>query len=303
MRKVADELGYKSLQSLRRRDPVLCDCISPKRQRREVIPGAPQPARAFPSDEVIKDALTSALLKPVPPSLKTIALDLGFRSDASLYVRFPDLCSAFAERNALAAQMQIEACRGQIAAAAEEIPPPTLKEVASRIGRSVSWLQYRYPDLCDKIVGRRPKRMLLRRERQRITLKTALAQDPVPSIESVVTQIGITAHHLRTIHPDLYAQLRQRSELLKRSLASNKRAAFQTEIRTAVIDLSQRGLHPSRKRVLAAIEKPSLKSTKILDRQIVATLLELKLAAGVLPPAVMECNPVRSARNHPLAGQ
>ena len=164
-------------------------------------------------------------------------------------------------------------------------------------------MQYHYPDLCAKIVARIPERLSLRREQQRTALQAILAADMATSIELVVAQIGITSHYLRKIHPDLYAQLRHRCEASKRSLASTKRAAFQAEIRTAVIDLNQRGLHPSRRRVFAAINNPCLKSTKILDRQIAATLIELNSTAGVLPPAVMERNPVRSARNHPLAGQ
>ena len=302
LRKVADELGYRSLQSLRRREPVLCDRISPKRRRREAVPGAPQPARAFPSNEVIKDALTRALLKPVPPPLKAIARKLGFRSDASLYVRFPDLCKTFAAKNALSRNAPIEGHRGKVVAAAEETPPPTLKDVAGRIGLSVSSLQYHYPDLCAQIVARLPERLSLRREQQRIALRAVLAQDIAPSIESVVAQIGITSHSLRKIHPDLYAQLRQRSVAAKHSLASNKRATFQAEIRAAVIDLNQRGLHPSRRRVFAAINNPCLKSTKILDRQIAATLLELKSTPGVLPPAVMQMQP-GSLGSEPSVGQ
>ena len=78
---------------------------------------------------------------------------------------------------------------------------------------------------------------------------------------------------------------------------------FRSEIRAAVIDLSQRGMHPSRKRVFAFIDNQSLKSTAILDRQIVATLLELKAASGALSPDGRDTNPVRSAGNHPLAAQ
>jgi hypothetical protein len=303
LRKVADELGYKRLQSLRRRDPVLCDRICGKRERREVVPGTPQSARAFPSKKVIEKALATALLKPVPPSLKTITRYLGFRSDSSLYVRFPDLCSAFATKNALSRQRQVDACRGQVAAAAEETPPPTLREVASRIGRTVSSLQYHYPDLCAKLMARLPERKLLRREQQRAAIQTALAEEPAPSMKSVAVNVGITAHHLRTLHPDLYAHLRKRYDALKSQMASNKRATFRSEIRAAVIDLNQRGMHPSRRRVFAFIDNPSLKSTAILDRQIVATLLELKATSGVLSPDGRDTNPVRSAGNHPLAAQ
>ena len=101
LRDVAGELGYTSLQALRRRAPALCDRICPKRSRRKLTPPAESPAHSFPSNETIEKALTAALIRSTPPPLKTIARELGFRNVASLYTRFPDLCKAFAEKNAL----------------------------------------------------------------------------------------------------------------------------------------------------------------------------------------------------------
>lgn len=126
LRDVANELGYTSLQSLRRREPVLCDRICPKRSRRKVASDAPSLARSFPSNEIIENAITAGLRAPVSPPLRVIAHELGFRDVSSLYIRFPDLCKALVEKNALDRKVDIERCRERVAAAADQSPPPTL---------------------------------------------------------------------------------------------------------------------------------------------------------------------------------
>lgn len=291
LRDVAGELGFTSLQSLRRRDPALCERICPKGRRRRGTPHAHLPERIFPSNETIEKAITAALLLPTPPPLKGIARELGFRNDSSLYTRFPDLCKAFAERNALARKVEIERCREAVAAAADQIPAPTIGEVAERIGITDATLKHRYPDLCDKIVARASERKALELERQRREFQAALEEATLPTAQAIAARIGLNLSYLAKIHPDLYAQYRERSDEARRLAASSRRSVFEAEIRSAAIELIDRGIRPSRKRVFASIENPSLKSTKILDRQIAATLLELKLAHGGPSPCGLGTQP------------
>jgi AraC-like DNA-binding protein len=284
LRDVAGELGFTSLQSLRRRDPALCERICPKRHRRRVTPHTHLPARALPSNETIEKAITAALMQPTPPPLKAIARELGFRNDSSLYTRFPDPCKVFAEKNALARKAEMERCREDVAAAADQMPAPTIKEVADRIGITHATLEHRFPDMCGKIVARTSERKAVEFERQRREFQGALMAATVPSAQAIAARIGLTFSYLRKIHPDLYAQYRERSDEARRLAASSRRTVFEAEIRSAVVELIHRGIHPSRKRVFESIENPSLKSTKILDRQIAATLFELKLAPGAPTP-------------------
>ena len=189
-----------------------------------------------------------------------------------------------AENNALPNQKQINACRDLVDAAVVEIPPPALKEVASRIGCTVCALRYRFPDQCSKLIALLPERRLHLREQQRASLRLALAEEPAPSMQSVALRLGANKKYLRGLHPDLCGEIRKRHDELKTVLASRRRAAFQAEIHAAVIDLNRRGIVPSRKRTFTSITDPSMRSPKIVDRQIAATLLELKLASGALFP-------------------
>lgn len=291
LRDVAGELGFTSIQSLRRRDPALCERIWPKGRRRRVTPYAHLPERIFPSNETIERAITTALMQPTTPTLKAIARELGFRNDSSLYTRFPDLCKAFAERNACARKIEIERCREAVAAEADQIPAPTIGEVAERIGITDATLKHRYPDLCDKIVARASERRALELERQRREFQAALEEATLPPAQAIAARIGLNLSYLAKIHPDLYAQYRERSDEARRLAASRRRSVFEAEIRSAAIELIDRGIRPSRKRVFASIENPSLKSTKILDRQIAATLFELKLAPGGPSPCGIGTQP------------
>ena len=277
LRDVANELGYSSLQSLRRREPALCDRICPKQSRRKVVPDALPLARSFPSNETIEHAITSALQAPLSPPLKVIARELGFRHVSSLYTRFPDLCQAFAKKNALDRKADIERCREKVAAAANQTPPLTLKEVAAKVGVTDSILNTRYPDLCKKIVSRISERKMLESEHQRRQFQVALTEPAMPSAEELSARIGIGIKHLGKIHPDLYAQYRERSHEARRLAVSNRRAAFESEVRSAAIELIDRGLYPSRRRVLRAIPNPSMRHPHILTRQVVTILLERKL--------------------------
>jgi len=302
LRDVAGELGFTSLQALRRRAPALCDSICAKQSRRKATSHAEPPARALPSNETIEKALIAALTQPIPPPLKAIASGLGFRNVASLYTRFPDLCKALTDKNALIRKAGIERRREEVAEAADRTPPLSLKEVAAQLGVTEETLMYRYPDLCDKIVARISERKTREFERQRHELRAALMENPLPSAGVTSARTGLTLKYLGRIHPDLYRQYRERSDEARRLALLNRRVAFETEIRSATIELIDRGIHPSRKRVFASIEKPSLKSTKILDRQIAATLFELKLASGAPASGGLGTQP-GSLGSEPSAGR
>jgi hypothetical protein len=280
---VAAQLGYSGAQSLRRRDPVLCDQISANYRAAVTLPNPNAgPRRCFPSDDVIEKALTRALNRATPPRLEAITKELGFCCSVSLYKRFPELCRAFAKRNELSKQQRIDEVRATVAAAIQESPPPTMQAVASRVHSTVETLKNRFPNLCAQLLAALPVRNKILAEQRRAGIRRALAEDPAPSLDTVATRVGHSVQWLREFDPDVARQIGQRYRALKTIAATVRRAAFRAEIRAAVIDLTRRGLVPSRKRVLASIANPTMRSSKILGHQIAATVLELKSASGAL---------------------
>ena len=215
--------------------------------------------------------------------MKVIARELGFRTDSSLYIRFPELCQALVEKHTRDRNAAIERCRGRIAAAAEQTPPLTLKQVAAQVGVTDSILNHRYPDLCEKIVARASERKALELERQRREFQSALDEPTLPTAEALSARIGVGLKHFGTIHPDLYAKYRERSNEARRQAHANRRAAFEAEIRSAAIDLLDRGVYPSRKRVLSAIPNPSMKHSQIVSRHVATILLERNWPGAKIP--------------------
>ncbi|MEB2363613.1 MAG: hypothetical protein OZ929_19910 [Bryobacterales bacterium] len=178
-----------------------------------------------------------------------------------------------------------------------------LKEVAAQVGVTDSILNHRYPDLCKRIVSRIAERKAFELEHQRREFQAALMAPTLPSPDALSARIGIGLKHLGKIHPDLYAQYRERSDEARRVAVSNRRAAFEAEVRSAAVELIDRGLYPSRRRVLMAISNPSMRHPHILTRQVAAVLLERKLAWKRTSSSSLDLNPVRPTRTHPLIEQ
>lgn len=276
MHDIAAKLGYSSAMSLRRRNPELCDQISNRYRKSTIrIPAAP-PLSAVPSNGTIRRALGRALAQRPRIPVKTVARNLGFRNVVSLYNRFPDICRAFAAANRTERTQRLEPMRAAVESALTENPPPALRELAERLGCTDAALQYRFPELRAALLKRQPERKRLINENLLSVFQRASIEEPPPSMETVAARAGKGAAYLRAIHPDLFNIIQRRHHTKRSSDAASRRAAFREEIAGAVAELRQRGITPSRLRVFATIQNPSMRSTRIIDQQIVATLKEME---------------------------
>jgi len=160
--------------------------------------------------------------------------------------------------------------------AAEEIPAPSLKEVASRVGHTAAALRTHFPELSAALLARIPERRLFARECMRDRLQAALELNPPLPMKHIAQSIGKDPGYLRSLFPGLCRQITDRYFAEKRKTSAQRKLRFHAEIRTAVAELCERGINPSRKHVFAAIREPSMKSCHILDQQIAQTLCELE---------------------------
>jgi hypothetical protein len=276
LHKVASQLGYSSANSLRRRNPAICDQISGRYQKATIRIPAPPLLPAVPSNDTIRRALRRALSQSPRVPVKTVAFNLGFRNVVSLYKRFPDLCRAFAVANKAEKVQRLATMRRSVEAALTEHPPPATRELAARLGCTDSVLKYRFPDLWAALLKRLPERKRFIGEQLLKVIQLASIEEPPPSTGTVAQRVGKSKQRLRTTHPDLLRMIQSRHQARKNLEAANRRATFRAEITRAVVDLRQRGIKPSRLKVFAAIANPSMKSTFILDQQIAATLREME---------------------------
>jgi hypothetical protein len=77
-----------------------------------------------------------------------------------------------------------EKIRRALEAALDQEEPPSLRNIATRLGfRGFDSLTYRFPDLTKAVVAKRAERWSARIRTAEAVLKTALHEDPPPSIE------------------------------------------------------------------------------------------------------------------------
>ncbi len=276
LHEVASQLGYSSAISLRRRNPDLCDQIADRHRKATIRTSVPPLLAAVPSNDTIGRALRKALAQCPRVPVKTVARNLGFRNVVSLYNRFPDLCRAFAVANKTEKAQRLAPMRDAVEAALKESPPPAVRALAVRLGCTDAVLKYRFPELRAALLRRLPERKRFIDQQLVDLLRRASIEEPPPSMDAIALRVGKSAERLRTTHRDLLKMIKSRHSARKNSEAASRRATFRAEIASAVMELRQRGIKPSRLKVFASIPNPSMKSTLIIDQQIAATLREME---------------------------
>ena len=276
LRQVAQELGYRSVRSLRLRNQDLCAEIVKKHGESAAVVPRRGKGYIYPTPEMAREALERAIRDSPHLSLNAMCKEIGYRNDTSLYHRFSDLCRVLITKHRQWRVQKDQRARDVISKALYEEPAPTLKEVAARLGYRSSALRSRFRDLCATLAARQPERQRFERERLRKQMEAALEQHPAPPMKVVAQFLGRDQAHLRIIFPDLYGRINRRYMEHQKTVRSQRRVQFLAQVRKAVIDLCECGINPSRKHVISVIENPSMQWTNILDRYIAQTLRQLE---------------------------
>jgi hypothetical protein len=133
LQEIANRLQYRTVHSLKKRFPVLCEEIMSRRKT------APRTCRPVPGTvpvprERIEAALIEALNEDVPTNLRAIAASVGLGTARRLYKGFHDLRSAVVAKNVALRRQGVAAIEKALTAAFHEQPVPTVAEVARRLG-------------------------------------------------------------------------------------------------------------------------------------------------------------------------
>jgi AraC-like DNA-binding protein len=199
LQEVAQRLGYRDASSLRSRFPELARAITAKYQKHH--------QRDPMSFDELRQALETALAsdEEPPPSLYEVAQRLGYQNASPLHSQFPELSNAitakYQRRNAKHKRgRSSDELRQALEAvlASDEEPPPSLKEVAQRLGyRSPGPLYSRFPELSRAITAKNQKYNPRRREpmesdelRQALEAVLANDEEPPPSLKEVAQRLG-----------------------------------------------------------------------------------------------------------------
>jgi AraC-like DNA-binding protein len=233
----------------------------------------------------VRPILEAALRQPNVPSLPAVARQLGYLNPSSLINWHPDLCYALVAKACARRQTQDENFGAAITSLLGETPPLSVRDVSVRIGLPVSAIRKRFPALTAALVARVPERRQCEHDRLAKYLQSTLVLHPAPTMTEVASSLGKSRDYLKYLFPDLFQQIRDRHLQEKKETARQNHQRFRAEIHQSVTDLCQRGIIPSRKRVMASIISPSMRSTHILDQQIAQSLRDsdAKLSAPFKP--------------------
>jgi hypothetical protein len=212
---------------------------------------------------------------PVPP-LDHIAADLGYAGDAFLWRKFPELCRALAARIAEQKRIRVAAIEPALEQALHQIPPPSLKRLAKRIGFSAECvLKAHAPVLYEKVKARTKSYAETCRAELRIKLEAVLAENPPPSLKSVYSRLGVTESIVTTSFPLLREAIGLRHRQHQRQQAQLRRDAVRAEIREIVRGLHAEGICPSVPRVTSRLKTGSLREWRVVSRAVTDARKEL----------------------------
>jgi AraC-like DNA-binding protein len=256
-----------SCDGVRCRTPFAC------RQTRAIVMARSEPPLKRTRDSV-RPVLEAVLRAPNPPSLQAVGRQLGYHNPCSLLSWHPELCSALVAKAREFRQAQDEKFGEAITSLLGETPPPSVRDVSVRIGLPIHAIRKRFPALTAALVARSPERRQYEHDRLVKHLQATLVLNPAPSMTEVARSLNQSRDHLKHLFPDLIHQIRDRYLQEQKEASMQNHQRFRAEIHQSVTDLCQRGITPSRKRVMAAIINPSMRATRILDHQIAQSLQE-----------------------------
>ncbi len=186
-------------------------------------------------------------------SINEIAKQLGC-SSSTLYNRFPELCHEITKRRW--SMSDADHLRQLLEAALAENPPPSLENVAKRLGCPAKNIQYYFPELSRAITQRR--RAMADRGSQQKELEGILARDGHPlSLEEVARRLGTSSSSLRKRFPELCATISARYMAFRKNGHEERIKRICDEVRRATLSVHSRGDYPSITRVGALLCSPA----------------------------------------------
>lgn len=185
-----------------------------------------------------KRVLEAAIKETPPPSLQDVAARLG-RDGNTLRYWFARLCKKVVERYAPYRKVrsaekwdEVENTMNRILT--EESPPPSMAEVARRLGRDMKILRLRYPNLCRAISRSFLKHSKANRSQVQNALLNFLDESPPLSLLECARRTGISKSSFYKFCPELCHEVSARFlkyrkfgwlNASKRSRAKGRRAA------------------------------------------------------------------------------
>jgi TniQ protein len=204
IREVAKRLGYSTPTRLYAADSDLSKAIVRNFNKSGRNHWWRRRGAKAPSDSTIRRALEESFELEVPNPVHHTAASLGYDTECPLTARFPELCRAIKLKRVSAAATRRTALAAVLESALAEDPPPSLAQIASRLGYAGGTMRDVEPELCGKLVARRREFAERSRQALRHQLDGMLKEEPPPSLREVHARLGITHNVLYENFPEIH---------------------------------------------------------------------------------------------------
>lgn len=141
--------------------------------------------------------------------------------------------------------------------------PLSVSEIAHNIGRSRRAVVKRFPTLCVRLSEHCLKRREAHWSRIETSLQAALCNDPPLHLKALAKQLKVSHTSLYKRFPQLCYEIAARYALQRQHIRLLKQESVRNEVRSIAIDLYNKGVYPSVRKVTRHLSKPiTLRSNK-----------------------------------------
>jgi AraC-like DNA-binding protein/transcriptional regulator with XRE-family HTH domain len=251
---IARRLEFRRTATLWVREPDLCRQIAARRRTSGTMSNATQLYKC--EKQRLESVLRRYLTRQNSPSVNEIAFQLGYKGSGSIRERFPELCRAISAKRSQQTLRKRETLRLAVETARTESPPPSLKQLARRLGLGcVNVLTGSCPETCASYKQWRRAWADEQRDKLRLSICGWLAAEPAPSVASLCRHFGISASYLQLRFPPENRKVVQRTAERTRAARENRVVIMRQEIFKIVHDLYEKNLYPSIPRVKSALSE------------------------------------------------
>jgi len=253
---IARRLEFHSDDTLRFREPDLCRQIAARRRDSGTAVNSARPifknSEAYRLEKILRDHLAQER----PLSLTEIASKLGYKAAHAIRGRFPELCRAITAKRKLHPSRGKERVRLALEAARTESPPPSLMQIARRLGfSSEEVLLTAYPELCASHRQWRRTWFEEQRDQLRRSIREWVTAQPAPTVTSVCLHFDISACYFQSRFPQEKAEVVRRAAERARKDRERRSVLMRNEVFEVVRKLHEERIFPSLSRVRSALSQ------------------------------------------------
>ena len=253
---IARRLEFRSDDTLRFREPDLCRQIAARRRGSGIAVNPAEPFFKNSEGRRLENILPDHLAQERPLSLREIASKLGYKADNAIRTQFPELCRAITAKRKLHPGRGREKMRLALQAARTEIPPPSLMQIARRLGfSSEEALLTADPEMCASLRQWRRAWFEEQRNDLRRSIREWLAAEPAPTVTAVCLHFDISWCYFQSRFPVEKAEVVRRAAERARMEREFRAVKMRNEVFDIVLKLHDQRTFPSLSRVKSALSQ------------------------------------------------